>query len=859
MHMDTAAEIPVETFLPFLREVTRCERALRELNLMWRLIESSAKMNCPEEAHKILPMMASTRDGFEQLETDLVKSLVTQSVSEVIAEIGANAHHVINIVVRNLYERTADVGFLATDQDLCNFLAGQSGDLASVLVRLREYRNKYTVYDEIMLLDCHGAVVAQIDEASPVEGSQDPLIAQALGRSGYVETFRETDLRPHKRRALIYAQRMLHPATQQPVGVLCLSFALESEMEGLFHARGQNDQRSIQLLLDGQDRVIASSDALWIPVGAHLPANDKGAPQLQVYSGRAYLIHTVAASNYQGYPGPKGWRGQVMIPVDLAFSGVSSNLLKGLAPDIAQGLLSHAEQFSPPLHAIVTAADTIRRVVWNGQVMTGGRQDDNMRLAAVLEQIGETGTRTNQVFTQSISDLYAAVLQSSVRDGQCLTQLLVELLDRNLYERANDCRWWALTPEIQAMLANVSAGTVSDTATESAVQRVQHILQHINSLYTVYTRLMVYDRKGRILASSHPLLANSQSVEGTFIDSDALAAVLQMANDTQTYHVTPWRVSPHYDDRPTYTYHAAIRAPGDTSQVVGGIAIVFNAEQEFDAMLRSPLAPQSRIHCFYTDRAGHVQASTDADTPVGATLQVPPELLQVAQARSLSRIMTYQGEYCIVSCTASSGYREFKVSDGYQDDVLAFSVQSFGPIQAGAQDAAKRRHTPLLSEAPTADSREMATFFIGETLFALQTQDIVEALGATQLASVSATRQPYCVGTVAHRSQGQVREYVWVFDLANMLGAPPTDITAQHQIIIARHGTGMIGLLINDLHSVVRFPHTRFFAAPRSADMQGTIVHELIRANGSSALVQCLNLEFLMTVLRGDVPTLAAA
>ena len=31
-------EIHIDTFIPFMRDVARCERSLHELNLMWRLI-----------------------------------------------------------------------------------------------------------------------------------------------------------------------------------------------------------------------------------------------------------------------------------------------------------------------------------------------------------------------------------------------------------------------------------------------------------------------------------------------------------------------------------------------------------------------------------------------------------------------------------------------------------------------------------------------------------------------------------------------------------------------------------------------------------------------------------------------------
>ncbi|MDY0107897.1 MAG: chemotaxis protein CheW, partial [Giesbergeria sp.] len=522
--MSADDSIPTDTFIPFMREVARCESSLRELNQMWRLIESSAKMNCPEEAHSILPMMSATREGFQRLEADLVQSLVTESLGEVMAEIGTCARHVIDIVVRNLYERTADVGFMATDQDLCRFVAGIDTDPGPVLERLREYRSKYTVYDEIMLLDTHGTVLAQIDEDSPVEGSRDPLLAQTLQTSGHVETFRATDLRPHQRRALIYSHRMLHPRTGEAVGMLCLGFSFHSEMEGIFRSHRNTDKRSIALLVDGAQRVIASSDPLWIPEEAQVPANDDGAAHLLVHGGRAYLVQTLPSCGYQGYPGPPGWKGQVMIPVDLAFSAGIRRSLEGLEPAIAQGLLAHAQSFSPPLHAIISAADTIRRVVWNGQVMATGRQENAHRLRAVLDQISETGARTNEVFSRSIRGLYDTVLSSSMRDNEFLTRLLVDLLDRNLYERANDCRWWALTPELRALLAGVAAGS----ATDADLGRASSILQHINSLYTVYARLVVYDRQGRIVAASHAQDTDGKTLVGTHIEADTLQAVLAL-------------------------------------------------------------------------------------------------------------------------------------------------------------------------------------------------------------------------------------------------------------------------------------------------------------------------------------------
>ncbi|RIX72516.1 chemotaxis protein CheW [Acidovorax cavernicola] len=787
-----------------MRKVARCEDSLRELRLMWRLIESSAKMNCPEEAHSILPMMAATREGFQRLEADLVQSLVAESLGEVLREIGTQARHVIDILVRNLYERTADVGFLATDPVLCRLAAGLDDDAEAVCARLRQYRSKYTVYDDILVLDTQGRVLARIDAATPLPESQDALIEQTLRSPRHVETFRASDLRPGRRHALIYSQRLLHPTTGEPAGVLCLSFAFDDELQGIFHARGAQEGRSLALLVDANQQVLASSDPLWVEVGVKVPENLSGSPRLWPHSGRTYLVQTVAAAGYQGYPGPPGWKGQVMIPVELAFQSRTRRSVDSLPPAIIQGLLGHARQFCPPLHDIVTAADTIRRVVWNGQVMTAGQREGAQRLAAVLEQIGETGARTNEVFSQSIRDLYNTVLSAALRDSEFLSQLLVDLLDRNLYERANDCRWWALTPELRNLLADLKLGIAS----AADVARATAILGQINGLYTVYSRLVVYDTSGRIVAASHDRLANGASAVGQRIDADALAAVLALRG-AQAYHVSPWRASALSDDAPTYVFHAAIRAPDGAQTAsaapVGGIGIVFNSAEELAAMLAGAQQAGERNCTVFVDRTGLVLASSSAPAApdartglhiaVGSRLALPARMLQLAPGQSESRAMVHAGHYCIVGCAVTQGYREFRASSDAPQAVLALSFTSFGAVLADAEAAVLRRTTHVLGDgadnargSDTGAGREMATFFIDARPFAVDAACVLEALPASAITAVSAGRLPYCLGTLARRAQGQVTGYAWVFDLGHVLRGTPSPITAQSQVIVIDEG-----------------------------------------------------------------------
>jgi chemotaxis signal transduction protein len=841
-----APVLQTELFMPYMRDVAKCEQSLQELNLMWRVIEASAKMNCPTEAKTILPTMAATRSGFSRLERELVASLVEEKVRNVQDEIATKAQYVIDIVMRNLYERTADVGFLATDRELCNFVAAadHSTDATDAArYRLREYRSKYTVYDEIILLDTDGNVLVQIDPATPLEHSDDELVAQSLASDTYVETFRPSDLRPAKDRALIYSRRMHHPDTGAVVGVLCLCFNFEQEMAGIFAAHGDADARSNMLLLDADNRVIASADGLWIPPGSTVPVNPEGSAQLMMFGGRKYLIRTFRSPGYQGYPGPVGWQGQVMIPVEVAFSGTFDDVLSDLAPDLTEGLLAHAHSFCPPLHDIMMAAKTIQRIVWNGQVMTAGQQGDMQKLKTVLDQISETGNRSNELFARSIHDLYQTVLASSMRDAGFTTALLVDLLDRNLYERSDDCRWWARTPELRGALAQPQIDAAS-------VAQLTDILSTINGLYTVYTRLFVYDRDGRIVASSG---SNGADLYGTRIDPATLAQVLALQSQQQ-YHVSSFSPSNLYDARPTYIYHAAVRAPGSEEETVGGIGIVFDAETELASMLRSGLAGKHDMTAFYVDRSGHIISSTDAARPAGTLLEIDPGLLRLERGQRSSSVTVHDGQYAIVACSASTGYREFKVSDGYQEDVIAVVFHCFGAVRTGSLQAdAAQFH--LDHEAMASAELEYATFFSDHSLFALPAAQVMEAVPFSSVLPTSMANRPEQIGVLGLDRDGQHREFIWVFDLGHLVRGSASRVTSSSQVMIVRHGMHTLGLLVDELHAVPQFSAAQVIHTPLMMQGESMLVSQVIKANGGKLLIQAIDVERLFAfVIDGTLP-----
>ncbi|MGV7210825.1 chemotaxis protein CheW [Oxalobacteraceae bacterium A2-2] len=818
-----------DQFLPYLPEVARCEQSLHELNQMWQLIEASARMNCPNEARLLLPAMAATRTAFGQLEKDLVANLVQEKVRHVLDDLGTQARYAIDILVRNLFERTADVGFLATDTELCRYAAGLDDDAGAARARLAAYRAKYTVYDEILVLAPDGAVLLQADGAAPVTRSADPLLAETLSTSAYVETFRASDLRPGQARALIYSQRMLHPDTGAPAGVLCLCFNFEQEMAAIFEAYRDPSQRANMLLLDGQDRIISSADPLWMAPGAAVPARTGGA-DTAMFAGREYLVRTAGSNGYQGYPGPPGWQGQLMQPLELAFRGARADALAGCDPALLQELLSHAHRFSPTLAELMATVGntthTIGRIVWNGKVTSAaGGGDGASKLGIVLDQIADTGQRSDALFSQSIQDLYQTVLGAGLRAARGTTRLLADLLDRNLYERANDCRWWALSSTLRRGLAHPE---------QTGAMRA--VLDYINGLYTVYTRLFVYDRAGRIVAST-----GSQDVLGSHIDSAVLGRVCALRSE-QDHYPEPFGPSALYGGQPTFIYHAAIRHPEQDSQVVGGIGIVFDAAPELHNMLQAGVAGRPRMQAYFVAPDGTVLASTDEQRPIGARLELAGGW-GLGQDGGGARIAIQDGQYVIAACSRAGGYREFRQGEAAEQPVLAVLLESFGPVQA--RGAAVREAIERRSDA----GPDFALFYVNGALMGLDARRIQEAVPYSKIQKTAGGGGARLGMLDVPANNGTRRQVVWVYDLALLLGGPRSAPGEYSQVILVRDGEATVGLLVDELHSVQRFDLADIIDNPMGSGAR-ELAPRLIQANQGRVLIQELCAERLFARLR---------
>lgn len=186
--------------------------------------------------------------------------------------------------------------------------------------------------------------------------------------------------------------------------------------------------------------------------------------------------------------------------------------------------------------------------------------DEVKGVSAEIEQVAQTLNSELSGKAEMLEQIGRSIVDQL--KGQRLVDLslnAVELIDRNLFERTCDVRWWATDSAIVDCLA-----TPSNEAAAYASKRLGVIL----SAYTVYLDLWICDADGIVVANGRPERygASGGSAAGTPWFRNAMAT----ANGDE-YAVADISTIAELDGRPTATYAAAIRENGESDGAVLGV------------------------------------------------------------------------------------------------------------------------------------------------------------------------------------------------------------------------------------------------------------------------------------------------
>ena len=755
--------------------------------------------------------MEHTRSAFNTISNDVLQHLSQETLRKTAAQLSSKAFEIINLLIRNLFERTADIGFFATDDDVRDYLAQyMRGDLndkqhEDIHTRFEEYQKKYTVYENIVLFDSQGQLILQLDANQATLDHFDPIVALAQqSQEPYIERFYETEVNGHTYKSLMYAHEVRSKDGKTSLGVLCLCFKFVNELDTIFHNLIAEDDWSIGILLDEQHNVIASSDTYQIPLGAKLCAAPDQDCFISRFSGREYLCVTKQSEGYQGYLGP-GWLGQAMIPLEHAFHHAMHAMVAHIDSETLHKVMRSPLIFSDSLLNIPKQAASIQsklnQSVWNGNIWQSNYVDTQQKnfSKTLLCEISNTGHKTQQIIEHMVSELYQTVVSVMLENSSFCAQMAVDILDRNLYERANDVRWWALTYSFRELLGQGGQLNADDK------QKIAGVLRYINNLYTVYANLIVFDRKGEVIAVSN---RQYEKLVGTQLQDEWVGRT-RSCQSTQEYVVSEFESTPLYDGQCTYIYAAPIRHL-DGNSIVGGIAIVFDSTPQFQAMLRDVVPRdsdnQSVAGSFtvFINEQLTVISSTCAEIIVGDSFELMPQSAKLKEGEQLFDIAVYQNAYYAVGAHASYGYREYKgEQDNYRNKVIALIFTPLGKVDEINQriraesQVIHNKFNPNLFLQYGKDTQEYATFYVADTWMGIETRVVREAIDESQLRTLPEAA-PFIAGM--HTYQDGI---IPVIDLARMLGHPHYFTDYRQIVVIEDKATSLkFGLFVSALGEI---------------------------------------------------------
>ncbi len=238
-----------------------------------------------------------------------------------------------------------------------------------------------------------------------------------------------------------------------------------------------------------------------------------------------------------------------------------------------------AKRISGAIGEISEINSRTRLLSLNAQIEAGrAGGSTGAAFAVVASAMKELSERTAKAATAMASQTKSAIdeleristsLAIDVR-GVRLSDLAltnIDLIDRCLYERSCDCRWWA---------TDASCVDALTKKTPDALRFCSQRLGVILNAYTVYFDLVLCDRMGKVVANGRP--SQYRSVGSDCASADWFAGAMRSASGEEFGFESAHR-SRLVDNQAVLVYSAAVRAGGDSKEpILGVLGVMFNWE-----------------------------------------------------------------------------------------------------------------------------------------------------------------------------------------------------------------------------------------------------------------------------------------
>ncbi len=282
-------------------------------------------------AQEVKSLASQAASNSKELRTNVLKRISeqTESLSQQFetshyGRLSEMAQTLVQLIVRNLYERTADVRWWATDDASVKCLENITNDSKQhASQRLGIINRFYSVYLDLLLVDTNGKIVASSNSdrfpaVIGADASRYNWFASAMnttsGDQYIVDDIYNSPL--HGNRAVACysaAVRRGGDLNGEVIGVLGVYFDWQDQARGIVcdepNLTALEWSRSRVLLLDNKSRIIAASDGQ--DLLSHFPLSNAGKTKGFYFDEAGNTIAFARTIGYQEYDG-LGWWGVII-------------------------------------------------------------------------------------------------------------------------------------------------------------------------------------------------------------------------------------------------------------------------------------------------------------------------------------------------------------------------------------------------------------------------------------------------------------------------------------------------------------------------------------------------------------------
>lgn len=292
------------------------------------------------------------------------------------------------------------------------------------------------------------------------------------------------------------------------------------------------------------------------------------------------------------------------------------------ANDVAGMVADLSKALEAAINEIHSVNSETKVLALNARIEAARAGNQGSAFSVVAEEMQELSEKTSQIAdamatrtrqkTADLMDLIGSTLRGTRLSDLALTN--IDLMDRNLYERTCDVRWWATDSSlVDALTQN------TPEAREFASQRMGVIL----GAYTVYYDLVLCDRDGLVVANANPREFGSKGMNES--RSDWFSAAMSTQNGDQ-YGFQTAHLSPLVNSQPALIYSCAVRENGlSNGRPLGALGIVFNWNGLSRPILEEISVSSEELavtRAYIIDSSGQILASNQGDA-INKVLGIP--------------------------------------------------------------------------------------------------------------------------------------------------------------------------------------------------------------------------------------------